>query len=236
ERIINASSNEGDIVLDPFCGCGTAVVAAQKLNRRWIGIDVTILAVNEMKDWLQEAFPELKGKYRVVGEPTTLTEARSMVPPDASLETRYQFQYWALGLVGARPASDSRKKGADAGVDGYFSLVHGSDGKKETYIQVIVQVKSGHVGANLIRDLAGTVGDDKLGIFITLEEPTEPMKAAALAAGLYHNPLMNTHHPRIQIMTIAELLEGKSPNLPPHRPGWERGAHIGQNVRQGTLT
>ncbi len=124
----------------------------------------------------------------------------------------------------------------DAGVDGCFSLVHSSDGKKETYVQVIVQVKSGHVGANLIRDLAGTVGNDKLGLFITLEEPTEPMKAAALAAGLYLNPLMNTHHPRIQIMAIAELLDGKSPNLPPHRPGWERGSRIGQQVQQGTLT
>jgi len=99
----------------------------------------------------------------------------------------------------------------------------------------IVQVKSGHVGANLIRDLAGTVGHDKLGLFITLEEPTEPMKTAALAAGLYHNPLMNTHHPRIQIITIAELLDGKSPNLPPHRPGWERGARIGQRAQQGAL-
>ncbi|MDA0988410.1 MAG: DNA methyltransferase, partial [Chloroflexi bacterium] len=172
ERIISASSNEGDVVLDPFCGCGTAVLAAHKLNRRWIGIDVTILAVNVMKQRLEEAFPDLKGKYRVVGEPTTLTEAQNMILPDATLETRYQFQYWALGLVGARPASANQKKGADAGVDGYFSLVHSSDGKKETYIQVIVQVKSGHVGANLIRDLVGTVGNEKLGIFITLEEPT----------------------------------------------------------------
>ena len=235
ERIIQASSNVGDVVLDPFCGCGTAVLAAHKLGRRWIGVDVTILAVNEIKRRLEEAFPDLKGQYRVVGEPTTLTEAQSMVPPDATLETRYEFQYWALGLVGARPASDSRKKGADAGVDGYFSLVHSSDGKKETYIQVIVQVKSGHVGANLIRDLAGTVGSDNLGLFITLGEPTEPMKAAALAKGMYRNPLMDTHHPRIQIMTIAELLEGKLPNLPLHRPGWERGAYIGRKVRQGTL-
>ncbi|MFH1140683.1 MAG: site-specific DNA-methyltransferase [Chloroflexota bacterium] len=232
ERIIQASSNEGDVVLDPFCGCGTAVLAAHKLNRRWIGIDVTILAVNVMKERLQEAFPDLKGKYRVIGEPTTLSEAKALAAMEPALEMRYQFQYWALGLVGARPASDSRKKGADAGVDGYFSLVHSSDGKKETYIQVIVQVKSGHVGANLIRDLAGTVGNDKLGLFITLEEPTEPMKAAALAAGLYHNPLMNTHHPRIQTMTIAELLDGKSPNLPPHRPGWERGSYIGQRSSQ----
>lgn len=233
ERIVQASSNEGDVVLDPFCGCGTAVIAAHKLNRRWIGIDVTILAVNVMKQRLGEAFPDLKGKYRVVGEPTTLSEARALAVQEP--DGRYQFQYWALGLVGARPASDSRKKGADAGVDGYFSLVHSSDGKKEAYVQVIVQVKSGHVGARDIRDLAGTVGSDKLGIFITLEEPTEPMKAAALAAGLYLNPLMNTHHPRIQIMTIAELLEGRSPNLPSNRPGWERGAYIGRNVRQGRL-
>jgi site-specific DNA-methyltransferase (adenine-specific) len=225
ERIIQASSNEGDVVLDPFCGCGTAVLAAHKLGRRWIGIDVTNLAITVMRGRLRDAFPGLQVK--VIGEPTTVIEAEALarMEPDG----RWQFQWWAVGLVGALPASEPRKKGADAGVDGFFSVVHESDGKRETFRQVIVQVKSGHVGANLIRDLAGTIGQDKLGVFITLEEPTEPMRAAASAAGLYHNPVMDKHYPRIQIVTIAELLAGKGLNLPP-RPGRERQV-IGQRLQ-----
>ncbi len=230
ERIIQASSNEGDVVLDPFCGCGTAVLAAHKLNRRWIGIDVTNLAITVMKARLTDAFPGIQ--FKVIGEPTTLSEARTLAAKGATLEERYQFQWWAVSLVGALP-SEKSKKGADAGIDGFFSVIHESDGKRETFRQVIVQVKSGHVGANLIRDLAGTIGNDKLGVFITLEEPTEPMKAAASAAGLYHNPLMDKHYPRIQIVTVAELLAGKTLNLPP-RPGREGGPRI-TRVQQGQM-
>lgn len=228
ERIIQASSNEGDVVLDPFCGCGTAVLAAHKLNRRWIGIDVTQLAITVMKARLADAFPGIA--YKVIGEPTTLSEAKALAAMGPALEMRYQFQYWALGLIGALPASDQRKKGADAGIDGFFS-VHQGGGK---FIQAIVQVKSGHVNAGLIRDLAGTIGNDKLGVFITLEEPTEPMKSAAALAGLYDSPLMKRSYPRIQILTIEDLLGGKQPNLPP-RVGRERGPLIGQQVQQGTM-
>ncbi|MBI2172434.1 MAG: hypothetical protein HYU30_10575 [Chloroflexi bacterium] len=152
-------------------------------------------------------------------------EALSRMEPDG----RWQFQWWAVGLVGALPASEPRKKGADAGVDGFFSVVHESDGKRETFRQAIVQVKSGHVSAMHVRDLAGVIGQDKLGLFITLEEPTEPMKAAAAQAGLYHNPLMDRHYPRIQILTVAELLAGQGLNLPP-RPGRERQV-IGQRLQ-----
>ncbi|MBI4340355.1 MAG: site-specific DNA-methyltransferase [Chloroflexi bacterium] len=226
ERIIQASSNEGDVVLDPFCGCGTAVLAAHKLNRRWIGIDVTNLAITVMRSRLRDAFPGIQVK--VIGEPTTVIEADALsrMEPDG----RWQFQWWAVGLVGALPASEPRRKGADAGIDGFFSVVHESDGKRETFRQVIVQVKSGHVSATHVRDLAGTIGTDKLGVFITLEEPTEPMKAAASAAGLYHNPRMDKHYPRIQVLTIAELLAGKGLNLPP-RVGRASGPRISQRLQ-----
>ena len=227
DRIIQASSNEGNVVLDPFCGCGTAVLAAHKLNRRWIGIDVTNLAITVMRKRLNDAFPGIQ--YRVVGEPTTLSEAKSLA--EQKPEGRYQFQWWALGLIGALPASDGRRKGADAGVDGFFSVHHDNRGK---FTQVIVQVKSGHVGPSLIRDLAGTIGDDKLGVFITLEEPTKAMKTAATSAGLYDNPLMSRMYPRVQILTVVDLLNGKQPNLPPRVQGGA-GPRIGQ-VRQGALS
>ena len=226
DRIIQASSNEGDVVLDPFCGCGTAILAAHKLNRRWIGIDVTNLAITVMRKRLDDAFPGIQ--YSVIGEPTTLSEAKSLAKQEP--EGRYQFQWWALGLIGALPASDGRRKGADAGVDGFFSVHH--DNRKFT--QVIIQVKSGHVGPSLIRDLSGTIGDDKLGVFITLEEPTAAMKTAATSAGLYDNPLMNRMYPRVQILTVEDLLNGKQPNLPPRVQG-AAGPRIGQ-VRQGALS
>jgi len=116
ERIIKASSNEGDVVLDPFCGCGTAVVVAQRLNRYWIGIDITHLAINLIKTRLRDAFgDEVKSSYDVTGEPTTFTEAEALAKEDP-----YQFQWWALSLVGARPYE--QKKGSDRGIDGrlYF--------------------------------------------------------------------------------------------------------------------
>ena len=116
ERILKASSSEGDLVLDPFCGCGTTVQVAQRLNRRWIGIDITHLAIGLIKKRLSDAFgPEIKSTYDVIGEPTDLAGAGQLAAED-----KYQFQWWALGQVGARPAE--QKKGADRGIDGrlYF--------------------------------------------------------------------------------------------------------------------
>ena len=211
ERIIQASSKEGDVVLDPFCGCGTAMLAAHKLGRRWVGIDVTNLAIIVMKKRLEDAFPGIA--YRIVGEPATHSEARDLSEQEP--DGWWQFQWWALGLVGALPASDGRKKGADAGIDGFFSVHH----DPKSYRQVIVQVKSGHVGAPLIRDLRGVIGEEKLGLFMNLDPPTEPMKSAASQAGLYHNPLMDHQYPKVQILTIEELLTGKQPHLPPRVQG-----------------
>ncbi|MCE5294475.1 MAG: restriction endonuclease, partial [Chlamydiales bacterium] len=208
ERIIQASSNPGDIVLDPFCGCGTAVVAAQKLGRQWIGIDITHLAIGLVKHRLEDAFgPSLQ--FQVIGEPTTLEEAASLAAQD-----KYQFQWWALGLVGARPAEG--KKGADRGIDGrlYFHDEVSSKTK-----QVILSVKGGHVNVPQVRDLIGVVEREnaQMGVFITLEEPTKPMRAEAAQAGFYRSEVWDRDYPRIQILTIAELLAGKGIDMPPLR-------------------
>ncbi len=204
ERIIKASSNEGDVVLDPFCGCGTALVAAQKLNRRWIGIDITHLAVNLMRNRLKDSFPGIQ--FEVIGEPKDLSGAKALAHQD-----RYQFQWWALGLIGARPLGE-KKKGADKGIDGVIHFIDEVSGKPR---RVVVQVKSGHVGVNAVRELKAVAGNDAIGVFITLEPPTSPMKVEAVDAGYYHSPIWNKDYPKIQLLTIEELLQGKTVNMPP---------------------
>ena len=210
ERIIQASSNEGDVVLDPFCGCGTAVAAAEKLKRRWIGIDVTHLAVALMKSRLRTAFGIVPGKdYRVVGEPADVGGACALAEQD-----RYQFQFWAMSLLEALPREDGRR-GADRGIDGVLYFV---DGPRRGMEKAVVQVKSGKVSSPHIRDLKGTVEREKaaLGLFITLEEPTSAMRTEAVSAGFYHSEVWQKDYPKIQLRTIEELLAGKDFELPPH--------------------
>ena len=144
ERIIKASSNEGDVVLDPFCGCGTTVQVAQRLNRRWIGIDITHLAIGLIKKRLSDAFgPEIKSTYEVIGEPTDYQGAAQLAEED-----KYQFQWWALGQVGARPTD--QKKGADRGIDGRLYFHDDDSGKSK---QIIFSVKAGGVSVPQVRDL-----------------------------------------------------------------------------------
>ena len=209
QRIIGASSNEGDVVLDPFCGCGTAIAAAEKLNRQWIGIDITHLAVALMKNRLKTAFNITPGQdYRVVGEPTDVGGARALAEQD-----RYQFEFWAMSLLEAFPREQSKKKGADLGIDG---VVYFIDGPRRTVNKAVVQVKSGKVSSPLIRDLVGTVEREKaaMGLFITLEEPTSAMTKEAVSAGYYHSDLWQTDYPKIQIRTVGELLEGRAFEIP----------------------
>jgi site-specific DNA-methyltransferase (adenine-specific) len=204
ERIINYSTNEGDVVLDPFCGCGTALVAAQKLNRRWIGIDITHLAITLMRNRLQDSFPGIQ--FEVIGEPIDLASAKALARQD-----RYQFQWWALGLIKARPLGEKRK-GADKGIDGIIQFIDDPTGTPK---RAVVQVKSGHVGVNAIRELKAVADHDALGIFITLEPPTTPMQTEAISAGFYHSPGWNKDYPKMQILTIEELLHGKAVDMPP---------------------
>jgi len=207
ERIIQASSNEGDIVLDPFCGCGTAIVAAQKLKRRWIGIDITHLAIALIKYRLSDMFDLKEGKhYRVVGEPTTVAEARALAQQD-----RDEFQKWAIGLIPrARPYQD--KKGKDTGIDGVLFF---KDDLKDPK-RALIQVKSGRVSVKDIRDFRGVLEREgaTLGLFITLEPPTRDMTLEAEQAGFYTTPLGNLRIPRLQIRTVEELLAGKGFEIP----------------------
>ena len=210
ERIILASSNPGDVVLDPFCGCGTAIAAAQKLNRKWIGIDITHLSIALQKYRLQEMFPDIR--FKVVGEPQDIAAARQLAQDD-----RYQFQWWALSLIRAKPlggqeGSKTGKKGSDKGIDGIITFI---DNAYEKTKRVLVQVKSGHVKSGDIRDLRGTVERENaaIGVFITLEPPSKDMITEAVSAGNYDSPYWGKI-PRIQILTIADLLKGAKVNMP----------------------
>ncbi len=232
ERVIQTCSNPGDWVLDPFCGCGTAVTAAQKLNRHWIGIDITHLAITLQKYRLKDAFSiEAKKEYDVIGEPTDLQSAQQLAGDD-----RYQFQWWALSLVGAKPlggAQDSKKgkKGSDRGIDGAINFIEDSKGNSKT---ILVQVKSGKVKSGDIRDLHGAVDRENapIGVFITLEPPTKEMEKEALSAGYYTSELWQKDYPKIQLLTIEQLLNGAQVEMPPSSGTFKKAERVKKN--QGT--
>jgi site-specific DNA-methyltransferase (adenine-specific) len=206
-RVVTASSNEGDTVLDPFCGCGTAIAVAQRLNRRWIGIDITHLAIGLIKKRLDDAFGvEVRETYEVIGEPVDLKGAEELAKQDP-----YQFQWWALSQVGARPLE--KKKGADQGIDGRLYFHDEKGGKTK---QIILSVKSGHVQAAYVRDLRGVIEREKaeIGVLITMEPPTKPMLKEAAEAGFYKPPGLADKYPRIQILSIEELLAAKKIDYP----------------------
>ena len=206
ERIITASSNEGAVVLDPFCGCGTSIAAAQRLNRRWIGIDVTSLAISLIRHRLADTFGFGKtAEYEAIGEPVSLPDAMKLAADDPT-----QFQWWALGLLGARPVE--QKKGADKGIDGriYF---HEGDNRQTK--QIVFSVKAGKLHATHVRDLRGVVDREKaaIGVLIAMDEPTKPMRTEAASAGFYTSPWGK--HQKLQILTIEDLLTGKTLDRPP---------------------
>lgn len=230
ERIIRASSKTGDTILDPFCGCGTAVAVAERLNRKWIGIDITHLAVALMKHRLKTSFDIEQGAdYDVVGEPVDVGGARVLAEQD-----RYQFQFWALSLLGARPQGQVRR-GADGGVDGVINFINGP---RRSTKKAVVQVKSGRVSVAHIRDLKGVMAREnaELGLFITLDTPTRAMVAEAVSAGFYHSKLWHNNYPRVQIRTIAELLQGNEFELPSNSGMYRRAERTShEEGPQGTL-
>ncbi len=179
ERIVLASSNEGDTILDPFCGCGTAVHASQKLRRNWIGIDVTHLAISLIEKRLRDAFPRIE--FEVEGTPKDIDGARNLAERD-----KYQFQWWACSLVNAQPYG-GKKKGADGGIDGVLFFQH----DVKTTAKAIVSVKGGAASVAMVRDLAHVIEREKaaIGFFVTLLPPTKPMIAEAAGMGFYTSPL-----------------------------------------------
>ena len=222
ERIIQASSNEGDIVLDPFCGCGTTIVAAQKLKRRWIGIDITHLAISLIENRLREHFPG--AEFEVHGTPKDAEGARDLARRD-----KYQFQWWALSLVGARPYGE-KKKGGDTGIDGvkFFRV-----SPTET-IKTVVSVKGGeNVSPTMVRDLKGVMERENaaMGIFISLEKPTAGMKKEAASAGVYKTPLGATY-PKLQLFTIEELLNNAKVHAPSQDETFKKAGFIDTSKQQ----
>jgi hypothetical protein len=206
ERIVQASSNEGDVILDPFCGCGTAVHAAQKLGRKWIGIDITHLAICLIEKRLKDAFSDVS--FAVHGTPKDLGGARDLAARD-----KYQFQWWACSLVNAQPYQ-GKKKGADGGIDGVIDF----QDEPKAHKKIVVSIKGGdNVSVAMVRDLVGVLEREKaeIGLFVTLASPTRPMRAEAAKAGFYPSPTLSGNFPRLQILTIEGLLESKERPLYP---------------------
>lgn len=224
ERIIAASSNEGDVVLDPFCGCGTAIHAAQKLGRQWIGIDITHLAVHLIERRLNDAFPGIA--YEVHGTPKDLASAQDLAARD-----KHQFELWALAQVDAQPWKGGRK-GPDGGIDGiiYFK----PDGKRTE--KAIVEVKGGGTGVKDIGRLAQVMEREKapLGVFITAENPTRAMEKDAAAVGRFEDEWGRTY-PKLQIITLAELFQGRKPHIPFVDPASVKRAKREETGRQDRL-
>ncbi|HEX8151205.1 MAG TPA: DNA methyltransferase [Pyrinomonadaceae bacterium] len=200
ERIIRASSNEGDTVLDPFCGCGTSITVAERLRRRWIGMDITHLAISLIKNRLRDAFLGELAPYDVVGLPTDLSGAEALATRD-----RDQFQWWAVGLVDGRPAQD-RKRGEDTDIDGYIYFF---DDNSDRAKKIIIQVESGHARPGDVRDLKGVLEREKaqMGALITLKPATKDMKKEAASSGFYESEFYGAF-PKIQVLTIEEILDG----------------------------
>lgn len=210
ERIVLGLTDPGDLVLDPFCGCGTTVAVAQRLKRRWIGIDITHLAIGLIRHRLRDAHGE-RAKFKVVGEPVSAADAVELARTDP-----YQFQWWALGLAGARPVEP--KKGADQGIDGRLYFHDEAEGGKTK--QVIFSVKAGEkIPSNAVRDLRGVIEREAaaIGVLISMAEPTKPMRKEAASAGYYRSPWTRKGHARLQLLTVEELLAGRGIDMPPVR-------------------
>ncbi|HMO76456.1 MAG TPA: DNA methyltransferase [Sphingopyxis sp.] len=235
ERIINASSNEGDVVLDPFCGCGTAVDAAQKLGRRWIGIDVTHLSIGLIERRMQDRYGDALD-YEVIGTPNDTDSALKL-----AAEEPHQFQYWITQAIGGQPYQGGRK-GADRGIDGYiyYTRTDAMQGKSSTEA-AIISVKAGQrVGVAMVRDLKGGMEREKaeIGIFVCVIAPTREMEREAAAAGVYVDPGTQQTYPRLQIYTLAEYFAGLRPKVPMlnRQIGYKKAGRADPNEgRQGSL-
>lgn len=219
ERIIKLSSNPGDLVLDPFCGCGTALVAAQNLKRKWVGIDITHLSIAVMRARLKDATG--LEDVPVFGTPKDLAGAKALA--ETADDGRYQFQWWALSLVDAVPVGGDKKKGADRGIDGLITFTEADEMKR-----ILVSVKSGNVNSGMVRDLKGAMDREKspIGILVTLKPPTKEMRFEAAEAGVYQSELWGGPFDRVQIHAIEDLLKGGKPHIPKYLPGYSQAKKL----------
>jgi DNA modification methylase len=208
ERIIEAGSERGETILDPFCGCGTAIDAAEKLNRRWVGIDITQIAIDVVIDRLEREYgSEIHDTYTVIRDPVSVPDAMAL----AALKDKYEFQWWVLDRLGAARAR--KKKGSDKGVDG---RIYFHDTKKGPAKRIIISVKGGKTGPAHVRDLLGTMETDKatIGVFVTIKKPTTDMELVAMAAGVYHSDEWGRDYDRLQIMTVEDIIAGNQVDYP----------------------
>ncbi|MCY4190945.1 MAG: DNA methyltransferase, partial [Rhodospirillaceae bacterium] len=207
KRILKASSNPGDIVLDPFCGCGTTIAAAEILKRQWIGIDITYSAVAAIKERFKRQKLDIWGSIEVLGEPKTVQEIETNLINKSSAQARKEFEKWCVSQIGGLP---NEKMGADGGIDGRIAMANNE--------VAIVSVKSGHVDVRQVRELHGLLGKrNKIGVFITREKPTKPMLDFANQSGLYEEESglqLAGRAPRIQILTLDDILSGQQPMIP----------------------
>lgn len=219
ERIIAASSDPGDVVLDPFCGCGTAVVSAHRLERRWVGIDITWLAVALMRDRLLTRFPtDFPEGIPVDGEPADEAAALALADRD-----KYQFQFWAVAKLGGTARGGENRKGRDRGIDGVMAFPEYAPdtpaAQPPDYKQVVISVKGGATGPADVRDLVGTVERESaaIGVFVTARHPTPEMEREAASAGLYKSTWDGSTYPKIQILTAGDVVRGTRVNMPSQR-------------------
>jgi len=226
ERIVAASSNPGDVVLDPFCGCGTTIDAAQRLGRTWIGIDITYIAIDLITKRLQDRYPGIAGTYETFGIPRDMGGAQALAD-----RSKFDFERWAVSLINAQP---NEKQVGDHGVDGVARFYL----DKKTYGRVLVSVKGGkNTGPHFVRDLIGTVDSQKaqMGVLISMADPPRGVTDAANHGGTYTWPVNGQSYPRIQVITVADLLNHKRPDMPPPILPYVQAARAAQHVEQMTL-
>jgi len=207
ERIVSIGSRPDDVVLDPFAGCGTAIDAAQKLGRRWIGIDITTLAVDLMDARLRHTYGEaMREKYELLGTPLDLEGAQHLFT-----RSPFEFERWAVMALDGQP---NVKQVGDKGVDGVIRIITGGKGQSD---RVLISIKGGATNPGHVRDLLGTVEGQKaaMGIFVCMKLPTKDMREVANKSGSYKHPGDGREYPRLQIITVQELLDGQWPKLPP---------------------
>jgi hypothetical protein len=241
ERIIKASSNEGDVVLDAYCGCGTTVAVAQKLNRRWIGIDITYQSISLILKRLKDAhrgdqWTAIDQSLLIDGVPKDKDSAIALANRKDD-RTRKEFEKWAVLTYTDDQARINEKKGADGGVDGvsYFVLAKEEDELKHG--KVIYQVKSGGAQRGTIDNLRGVMETQsaEIGILLTMDAPTKPMLETARQAGKFKHPILGKEYDRIQIVTVEELLNGARIELPHPAEMVKTAEAIGNNSAQQLL-
>ena len=239
ERIIAASSNPGDLVLDPFCGCGTATVAAHRLGRQWVGIDITYLAVDLMQHRLRDTFPDdFADGVPVDGEPADEAAALALAE-----RGKFQFQFWAVARLGGTARSGTPRMGPDQGIDGVTTFPERDPNDPESptlqHKQVIISVKGGGTGVRDVRDLRGVVEreDAAIGVLVTARQPTRAMINEASGAGLYRSPWDGSTYPRIQLLTAGDIVHGNGIEMPSRRgmPQYQQAPRATEQADQGEL-